>query len=82
MAVFLCLLSTAGSDYLQQDQQLTFEPSSTSQNIIIPLVNDDVMEADETFTLSLAVAEGAQGVNIASPASVEITITDDDGKCM
>ena len=59
---------------------MTFEPTSNSQDIIIPLVNDDVMEADEEFTLTLTVADGTQGVNIASPATDSVTITDDDGE--
>ena len=63
-----------------QDLLLTFEPISSSQYIIIPLVNDDVMEADEEFTLTLTVADGTQGVNIASPATASVTITDDDGE--
>ena len=58
---------------------LTFEPTSTSQDIIIPLVNDDVMEEDEGFSLSLALADGTQGVAIASPATASVTITDNDG---
>ncbi|CAI8022690.1 Endothelin-converting enzyme 1 [Geodia barretti] len=67
-----------GNDYLMQDLLLAFEPISSSQYIIIPLVNDDVMEADEEFTLTLTVADGTQGVNIASPATASVTITDDD----
>jgi hypothetical protein len=67
-----------GNDYLMQDLLLIFEPISSSQYIIIPLVNDDVMEADEEFTLTLTVADGTQGVNIASPATASVTITDDD----
>ena len=72
----------AGDDYLQQDLELTFEPTTASLNVVIPLVNDDIMEAEERFSLSLQLAVAAQNAVIGSPSSASVNITDDDGMLM
>ena len=46
---------------------------------MIPLVNDDVMEAEEEFFLSLQLADDAIGAALTFPKTTGITITDDDG---
>ena len=46
---------------------------------MIPLVNDDVMEAEEEFFLSLQLADDAIGAVLTFPNTTGITITDDDG---
>ena len=74
--------TVAGDDYLQQDLELTFEPTTASLNMVIPLVNDDVMEAEERFTLSLQLAVVAQNAVIGSLSSASVNITDDDGMFM
>ena len=74
--------TVAGDDYLQQDLELTFEPTTASLNVVIPLVNDDVMEAGERFSLSLQLAVAAQNAVIGSLSSASVNITDDDGMLM
>ena len=78
----LSLITVAGDDYLQQDLELTFDPATTSLDIVIPLVNDDVMEAEEDFSLSLQLASAVEGAALGSLSSVSVTITDDDGVCV
>lgn len=46
---------------------------------MIPLVNDDVMEVEEEFFLSLHLADGAIGAVLTFPNTAGITVTDDDG---
>ena len=46
--------ATAGLDYTRTNVTLTFNPGVTSQVINIPILNDSLNEADETFTLSLS----------------------------
>ena len=46
--------ATAGSDYTSTNGTLTFNPGVTSQVINIPILNDSLNEANETFTLSLS----------------------------
>ena len=66
-------------DYLQQAVVLTFEPNINSLDIVIPLVNDDVMEATEEFSLSLELVRGGQSSNLVSPSITNVVILDDDG---
>ncbi|MEE9320363.1 MAG: Calx-beta domain-containing protein [Granulosicoccus sp.] len=48
---------------------------STNKTIRIPLVVDDVVEADETFIVTLS---GADGVSLGTPVAVTVTIINDD----
>ena len=48
-------------------------------DVVIPLINDDVMEGEETFTLSLVLLDGAEGVRLGSSSTTTVNITDDDG---
>ena len=47
-------------------------------DVVIPLINDDVMEGEETFTLSLVLLDGAEGVRLGSPSTTTVNITDAD----
>ncbi|MFM6879470.1 MAG: Calx-beta domain-containing protein, partial [Dolichospermum sp.] len=44
--------ATAGSDYTATNGTLTFAPGVTSQDIIIPILNDFLNEPQETFNLT------------------------------
>ncbi|BAZ80882.1 putative peptidase [Sphaerospermopsis kisseleviana NIES-73] len=63
----------AGSDYTTTSGTLTFAPGVTSQVINIPILNDDLNEADETFTLTLSSPTNA---NLGTTTTVTTTITD------
>ena len=64
----------AGSDYLTTSGILTFTPGLTLQTLSVPIVNDNVFEPSETFSLTL---NGA--VNAAlSVSTAQVTILDDD----
>jgi Ca2+-binding RTX toxin-like protein len=62
----------AGSDYTATNGILTFAPGFTSQDIIIPILNDSLNEAQETFNLTLSSPTNAQ----LGTAAVTTTITD------
>ena len=72
-------LSTAGVDYLRQDIVVTFEPEISSLDIVIPLINDDVMETTKEFSLSLELVDGVQSSTLVSPSTATVAIHDDDG---
>jgi hypothetical protein len=66
--------ATAGSDYTPASGPVTFLPGQTSRPVSVPVLGDDVVEADETFQ-----------VNLSSPTNATIgdgqgigTITNDD----
>ncbi|MFN9173872.1 MAG: Calx-beta domain-containing protein, partial [Synechocystis sp.] len=61
-----------GSDYTSVAGTLTFNPGVTSQTVTIPILNDSINEANETFTLTLTnPTNAALGTSI-----VTTTITD------
>ena len=70
--------ATEDEDYfLPGSTGLVFEPDQRSARLLIPLVQDSILEADETFSLELrGGAEPTQG-NIFR--RVEVIIRDDDG---
>jgi|694.fasta_scaffold10675_14 Ca2+-binding RTX toxin-like protein len=63
----------AGSDYTSTSGTLTFNPGVTSQVINIPILNDSLNEANETFTLTLSSPTNA---NLGTTKAVTTTITD------
>ena len=64
-----------GSDYTGQSGTLNFAAGTTSQTITVPVSNDSLDEADETFTIPLS---SPSNVTVNSPTSATVTITDDD----
>ena len=65
--------ATAGSDYTATSGTLTFTSGQTSKTIPVPLIDDALNEADETFTLTLSNATVA-----LTDATATGTIFDDD----
>jgi len=63
------------SDYTAAFGTLRFAPGETSKTIRIFLTNDAYQETDETFSLALS---GASGAELTSPASGTVTIQDND----
>src|SRR4030095_16123414 len=66
--------ATAGSDYVATNGLVTFAPGTTSQNITVRVIGDQVNEVNETFF-----------VNLSNPTNASIadgqglgTITNDD----
>src|SRR5262249_40914008 len=55
---------------------LTFAPGQTSRTLTIPLVNDAIVEPDETLTVTLQNPQG--GATLGAPAVATVTIVDTD----
>ena len=66
--------ASAGSDYTPVSGNLTFEPGDTRRTIEVALLDDDVDEADETFSVTLTAANGAT----LGRSTAQGTIRDDD----
>jgi len=68
--------ATAGSDYTDTIGTLTFAPGVTSQVLNIPILNDSLNEADETFTLALSSpTNAALGTQTAATTTITDTLT-------
>ncbi|GET42875.1 DUF4347 domain-containing protein [Microseira wollei] len=67
----------AGSDYVDiPNGSVTFLDGETSKTIEINLIDDDVFESDETFTVGLL---GTNGIGqVGTPRTATVTIVDDD----
>ncbi|RIK82793.1 MAG: hypothetical protein DCC68_05345 [Planctomycetota bacterium] len=66
--------ATAGSDYTTTTGTLTFSPGTTTQTISVPIAGDTLVEANETFSVTLTNPINAT----ISDASAVGTITNDD----
>jgi hypothetical protein len=60
---------------------LTFSPTQAAFNLTVMIVNNDILENTETFTVQaeLVSMDAASSVMIA-PQQSEVTILDDDGE--
>lgn len=67
--------ATAGTDYTAASGTLTFNPGETSKTIDITISGDQILEANETLTMTLS---GATGAAIIADATGTGTITNDD----
>ena len=68
--------ATAGSDYTATIGTLTFAPGVTTQVLNIPILNDSLNEADETFTLALSSpTNAALGTQTAATTTITDTLT-------
>ncbi|MDA7981039.1 MAG: inverse autotransporter beta domain-containing protein, partial [Alphaproteobacteria bacterium] len=76
--------AVADDDYNDDTTTLTLPANADSATLNVPVINDAILEADETFTVSLeAVADEpytitANAVGDVTKASSVVTITDDD----
>ena len=67
--------ATAGSDYTNTSGDLTFGPTVTSRTFTVPIIDDSLVEGNETFTVKLTVPTGA---TLGSPSTATVTIADND----
>ena len=71
-------LTVGGSDYTSLSMDLTFNSVTTSQRVTVATSTDSVIENEETFTLALT--ENDAAVNMVTPQSATVTITDNTSK--
>lgn len=68
--------ATAGADYVAQSGTLTFAPGEINRSISIPIVDDGLVEGDETVHLSLS--NPGAGVSLGLQTNVVLTIHDNE----
>ncbi len=68
--------ATAGSDYVTAAGTLNFAEGDTSKNFTVAILDDALVEGDETVNLVLSDPTG--GALLGDPSSAELTILDDD----
>ena len=70
----------ASVDYSNTTTDLILGPSTRTQCVLIPVINDMVPETLEQFRVKLAMKTPLPGI-VLTPVTATIVITDDDGKC-
>ncbi|HEY9836267.1 MAG TPA: Calx-beta domain-containing protein, partial [Vampirovibrionales bacterium] len=68
--------ATAPEDFDNTPISVTFAPGETIQTASLPLVNDQSLESDETFALTLVNPTG--GATLGTPNTATFTIIDND----
>ena len=64
--------ATAGSDYQAASGTLTFAPGTVSQTLLVPVLGDILDEANETFTVMLAIPPMPPWPQLRLPARLSI----------
>ncbi|HEU4509584.1 MAG TPA: S8 family serine peptidase [Pyrinomonadaceae bacterium] len=67
--------ASANCDYNTSGATLRFAAGEASKTVTVSILDDGYVEGSETFTLTL---NNAAGMSLGAPASVTITITDND----
>ena len=67
-------------DYGSGPYTVTFPAGMTSASFDIPINNDMISEANETFTLTIDPSSLPTGGTVGTPGSAVVTITDNDRK--
>lgn len=68
--------ATANSDFDEVSGILTFDDGTQTQQIVIPITDDSLVEANETFDVVLTTPTG--GASLGSPSTVQVTILEND----
>ena len=68
---------TKAADYSQQSIIVTIAPGTVVQQFTINITNDDIIECNETFYLSISTEGSWCGLN-NSNGTAQVTIIDDD----
>ncbi len=68
--------ATSGTDFIATSGTLTFGTGDLSKTFTVSVLNDDLLEPDESFSVSLSGATG--GLSLGAPAIATVTIVDGD----
>lgn len=65
-----------GIRYVSTNAVLSFADGQTNRTFLVPLINDNVVQGDQTFTVQLSNPTG--GATLGGSPSVPVTVLDDD----
>ena len=77
MLMLHSLISSAGEEYTAVSTNVTFNASTPTQTVNIPILDNEIVADSTVFSVSLTSADPAA---ILNPASADITIEDDDSE--
>ena len=71
---------TGSQDYNETVRLLTFAPGERRISVMVPIVDDDLVEGDEVFFGVITLPPGSASSIEFSPGRANVTISDNDGK--
>ena len=77
MLIFHSLTSSAGEEYTPVSTNVTFNASTSTQTVNIPILDNEIVAGSTVFSVSLTSVDPAA---ILNPSSADITIEDDDSE--
>ena len=69
-----------GDDYSSGPYTVTFSPGMTTAYFVVSIINDNLLEGNETFTLILIPPSLPSDVIVGNPAEAIVTIVDGTGE--
>ena len=76
----LILSHTGGDDYVSGPFNFTIPAENTRALLDVQIINDNLLEAPESFTLTINPSSLPSNVDIGDHNQVTVTIVDDSGK--
>ena len=74
------IIGGTNRDYRRNSITVNVPTNETSASFPVQIVNNNIAECDETFTLTLSVPSSPCGVISGSDDTSEVMIRDDDGR--
>ena len=71
---------TGGEDYISGLYNVTFPAGEITSSFVVSIINDNVLESDEQFDITIDTTSLPDGITVGSTGSSTVTIMDDDGK--
>lgn len=68
-------------DYDQRSILVMIAPGTTTQQFTVNVTNDNIIECNEMFNLSISAEETTCSLN-TSNSNTQVVIVNDDGKCL
>ena len=76
------IVADGGVDYDSGPYSVTFTAGVTSVSFDVPINNDNILEDDEDFTLTIIGSSLPSEVTRGDPFRATVTIVDNDRKCL
>ena len=73
-------LPAAPSDYSAVSQEVEFPAGTTQRGVAIPIMEDSVLEAMESFSVRVTVPASHAGLVLLDRDTATVSITDDDSE--
>ena len=78
--LLLCLIFIEEDDYTPGPYNVTFIAGMISVQVFIPIIDDNTLEMDESFTLTIDASSLPSSVTVGDPDQARVTIVEDSGK--